>query len=170
MANIKVGDKIPEATFKYVPYTPELDNGLACGVPTTLSTNDWKGKKVVLFSVPGAFTPTCHVNHLPPYLKHYDEFKAKGVDVIAVVAANDPFVMSGWGRVEGLKDKILTLTDTDTQWSKQLGLTLDLNQAGLGVRTARYALILDDLTVKYIGVESAPGVTVSGAEAVLAKL
>ncbi|PPQ96912.1 hypothetical protein CVT26_005898 [Gymnopilus dilepis] len=161
MATIKVGDKVPEATFKYVPYTPELDDG----VTTTLSTNEWKGKKVVLFSVPGAFTPTCHVNHLPPYLKHYDEFKAKGVDVIAVVAANDPFVMSGWAR-------ILALSDVDAKWSKELGLSVDLTGAGLGlgVRTARYALILDDLTVKYVGVEPERGVTVSSAEAVLSKL
>ncbi|KAF8885392.1 peroxiredoxin [Gymnopilus junonius] len=162
MATVQVGDKIPDATFKYVPYTPELEDGLACG--------RWKGKKVVLFSVPGAFTPTCHVNHLPPYLKHYDDFKAKGVDVVAVLAANDPFVMSGWARVEGLKDKILALSDVNAEWSKKLGLTVDLAQAGLGLRTARYALIIDDLTVTYVGAESAPGVTVSGAEAVLPRL
>jgi len=170
MASIKVGDKIPEGTFKYVPYSPELEDGLACGIPTTLSTNEWKGKKVILFSVPGAFTPTCHVNHLPPYIKNYDEFKAKGVDVIAVVAANDPFVMSGWARVEGLKDKILALSDTEAKWNKELGLSLDLSQMGLGVRTARYAVILDDLTVTYLGAEPGAGVTVSGADAVLAKL
>ncbi|PPR00675.1 hypothetical protein CVT24_000963 [Panaeolus cyanescens] len=170
MATIKVGDKIPEGTFKYVPYTPELESGLACGVPTSLSTNDWKGKKVVLFSVPGAFTPTCHVNHLPPYIQKYDEFKAKGVDVIAVVAANDPFVMSGWGRVEGLKDKILALSDTDAKWSKELGLDKDLSSFGLGTRTWRYALILNDNVVEYLGVEPGPGVSVSGADAVLAKL
>lgn len=75
-------------------------------MPTTLKTDDWKGKKVVVFSVPGAFTPTCHINHLPPYLQKYDEFKAKGVDTIAVVAANDAFVMSGWARVEKLTDKV----------------------------------------------------------------
>lgn len=77
-----------------------------------MSTDEWKGKKVVIFSVPGAFTPTCHVNHLPPYIQKYDEFKSKGVDVIAVVAANDVFVMSGWGRVEGLKDKVRVTTLT----------------------------------------------------------
>ncbi|KIM43827.1 hypothetical protein M413DRAFT_443708 [Hebeloma cylindrosporum] len=170
--SIKVGDKIPEATFKYVPYTPELENGLACGVPTSLSTNEWKGKKVVIVSVPGAFTPTCHVNHLPPFVQKYDEFKAKGVDVVAVVAANDPFVMSGWGRVEGLKDKILSLSDPDAEWSKKLGLSLDLTGAGLGlgVRTGRYALIIDDLVVKYVGAETGKDVSVSGVDAVLAKL
>ncbi|KAH9476113.1 Putative peroxiredoxin [Psilocybe cubensis] len=164
MASVKVGDTIPEGTFQYVPYTPDLENA------TSLSTNEWKGKKVVLFSVPGAFTPTCHVNHLPPYLQKYDEFKAKGVDVIAVVAANDPFVMSGWGRVEGLKDKILSLSDANAQWNSKLGLTLDLTDKGFGIRTARYALIIDDLVIKYFGPEPGPGVTASGADAVLAAL
>ncbi|KAF5353703.1 hypothetical protein D9758_008636 [Tetrapyrgos nigripes] len=160
---IKVGDQIPEGTFKYVPWTPELESNTVCGIPVTLDiSKDWKGKKVVLFSVPGAFTPTCHVNHLPPYLQKYEEFKAKGVDIIAVVAANDPFVMSGWGRFQGVKDKILALSDSNAEWSSKLGLSIE---ALGGIRTARYAIILDDLVVEP-GVE----VTVSGAEAVLAKL
>ncbi|KAF7295640.1 Peroxiredoxin [Mycena indigotica] len=168
--SIKVGDTLPQGTFGYIPWSDALKDNLACGVPSKLNTDEWKGKKVVLFSVPGAFTPTCHTNHLPPYLQKYDEFKAKGVDVIAVVAANDLFVMSGWGRFEGLEDKILTLSDTDATWSASLGLSLDLSGHGLGTRTARYALIIDDLVVKYVEVEAGPGVTVSGAEAVLAKL
>ncbi|PFH47497.1 hypothetical protein AMATHDRAFT_6678 [Amanita thiersii Skay4041] len=167
---IQVGDTIPQGSFTYIPWTPELENHSVCGAPTSLSTDEWKGKKVVLFSVPGAFTPTCHVNHLPPYIENYDKFKAKGVDVIAVLAANDPFVMSGWGRFENLQDKILTLSDTYAQWSSQLGLGLDLQGRGLGMRTNRFAMIIDDLVVKYIGVEPGPGVSVSGAEVVLAKL
>jgi len=143
---------------------PSRDKAIA------LKTDEWKGKKVVLFSVPGAFTPTCHANHLPPYVAKYDEFKKKGVDVIAVIAANDPFVMSGWSRFVGLNDKILALSDTSADWSKSIGLSLDLTARGLGVRTNRYALIIDDLKVKYIGVEKEPGVTVSGADAVLAEL
>jgi len=170
MATVKVGDTIPKGTFPYIPYTPELEDALACGIPTSLSTDEWKGKKVVIFSVPGAFTPTCHANHLPPYIKKYDEFKAKGVDVVAVVAANDPFVMSGWARVSGLKDKILALSDTNAQWSASLGLSVDMSSRGFGTRTNRYALIIDDLVIKYIGLEPAPGVTVSGADAVLAAL
>jgi alkyl hydroperoxide reductase 1 len=79
---------------------------MACGVPQKLSTSAWAGKKVVLFAVPGAFTPTCHANHLPGFVKQYDALKAKGVDVVAVVAANDAFVMSAWGRVSGLQDKV----------------------------------------------------------------
>ncbi|KAJ8457563.1 hypothetical protein ONZ45_g18263 [Pleurotus djamor] len=170
---IKVGDTIPEGSFKYVAYTPALEDHSACGIPTDLKTDEWKGKKVVLFSVPGAFTPTCHVNHLPPYLEKYDELKSKGVDVIAVVSANDAFVMSGWGRVEGLKDKILALSDPAAQWSEKLGLSVDLSGLGglgLGTRTARYAIILDDLVVKYVEVEPSTGVTVSGVDAILAKL
>ncbi|KAF8066551.1 1-Cys peroxiredoxin isozyme [Lyophyllum atratum] len=188
MPSLKVGDTLPEGTFTYVPYTPELENNLACGVPIELSTNAWKGKKVVLFSVPGAFTvsltsdtgvsqliifriasrqPTCHAKHLPPYIEKYDEFKAKGVDEIAVLASNDAFVMSGWGRFEGVKDKILTLSDAGAKWSKSLGLSIE--HGGI-TRTARYAIILDDLKVVYFEVEPAPGVTVSGAEAVLGKL
>ncbi|KZS89633.1 Redoxin [Sistotremastrum niveocremeum HHB9708] len=170
MATIKVGDTIPEATFTYVPHSPELEDSAACGIPVALKTDEWKGKKVVLFAVPGAFTPTCHANHLPPYIAKYDEFKAKGVDVIAVIAANDPFVMSGWARFVGLKDKILALSDTSADWSKSIGLSLDLTARGLGIRTARYALIIDDLKVTYVGTEDGPGVTASGADAVLAAL
>ncbi|KAG5652145.1 hypothetical protein H0H81_006128 [Sphagnurus paluster] len=151
MSSLKVGDTLPEGTFSYIPYTPELDNSLACGVPIKLSTNEWKGKKVVLFSVPGAFTPTCHAKHLPGYIEKYDEFKAKGVDVIAVLASNDAFVMSGWGRFEGLKDKILTLSDNGAEWSKSLGLTMEF--AGL-TRTSRYAIVIDDLKVTYFEVSS----------------
>jgi len=167
---IKVGDAIPSGTFSYIAYTPELDDASACGIPTKLSTDDLKGKKVVIFSVPGAFTPTCHVNHLPPYLEKYDQFKAKGVDVIAVVAANDPFVMSGWARAVGLKDKILALSDADAKWSKSIGLDKDLSAIGFGTRTDRYAVVLDDLKVKYVEVEPGSEVTVSGADAVLAAL
>ncbi|KAK0493556.1 1-Cys peroxiredoxin isozyme [Armillaria luteobubalina] len=168
---IKVDDTIPEATFTYIPYTPELEAKLACGIPTKLNTNSWKGKKVVLFSVPGAFTPTCHANHLPPYIEKYDEFKAKGVDAIAVVAANDAFVLSGWGRFEDVQDKLLMLSDTDAKWSGSMGLSVDLSaRPGFGTRTARYAMIIDDLVVKYVELEPAPGVTVSGADAVLSKL
>ncbi|KAG2067728.1 thioredoxin-dependent peroxidase [Suillus decipiens] len=167
---ISVGDTIPKGIFSTIPFTEELADHSVCGIPTTLSTDSWKGKKVVLFSVPGAFTPTCHVNHLPPYLAKYHEFKAKGVDVIAVIAANDPFVMSGWGRVEGLTDKIITLSDPDAVWSNSLGLSIDLSSVGFGVRTSRYAMIIDNLVVKYVEVEPARGVTVSGADAVLANL
>jgi len=167
---IKVGDKIPEGTFKYIPYNPDLADASACGIPVTLSTNEWKGKKVVLVSVPGAFTPTCHVDHIPPFIKKYEEIKAKGVDVIVVLAANDVYVMSGWGRVSGFKDHILALADVDAKWSKLIGLDIDLSTIGFGIRTDRYALVLDDLVVKYVGIETGDGVGPSGADAILANI
>ncbi|KAK7023284.1 peroxiredoxin [Favolaschia claudopus] len=192
---IKVGDALPKGEFGYIPWTSELESHVnfvsdifsfdastesihcpgvqvAYGVPSRLNTEtERKGKKVVLFSVPGAFTPTCHTNHLPPFLEKYDEFKAKGVDVIAVIGANDTFVMSGWTRFEGCKDKILGLSDVGAKWSAALNLSVDLTERGLGIRTGRYAMIIDDLVVKYIEVESDPrAVTVSGADAILGKL
>ncbi|OJT06003.1 hypothetical protein TRAPUB_3190 [Trametes pubescens] len=167
---IQVGDTIPQGTFKYIPYSPELEDHSACGIPITLNTDEWKGKKVVLVSVPGAFTPTCHANHLPPFLQKYDEFKAKGVDVIAVIAANDAFVLSGWARFLGLKDKIIALSDPNAKWSAQLGLSQDLSAVDFGTRTKRYALVIDDLKVTYVGVETERVVSVSGADAILAAL
>jgi len=169
-ASIKVGDTIPQGTFPYVPYSPELDEIAACGIPKSLNTDEWKGKKVVLFGVPGAFTPTCHKNHLQGFIKKQEEIKAKGVDAIAVLAANDPFVMSGWLRFNGIKDQIIGLTDTTAEWAKGLGLSLDLTARGLGIRTTRFAMILDDLKVTYIGIEEPGVVDASGADAVLAKL
>jgi len=167
---IKVGDTIPKGAFSYIPYTPALADPKACGIPVPLSTDEWKGKKVVLVSVPGAFTPTCHVNHLPPFIQKYQEFKDKGVDVIVVIAANDPFVMSAWGRVVGFKDQIISISDGNATWSKSIGLEKDLSAMGFGLRTARYALVIDNLVVTYVGVESGAGVSVSGADAILAKL
>jgi len=168
--SIKVGDTVPQGTFKCVPYTPELSDVAACGIPVDLKIDEWKGKKVVLFAVPGAFTPTCHKNHFPGFVQNHDQFKAKGVDVVAVLATNDPFVMSGWMRFNGVKDQIIALTDPDAQWSKGLGLSMDLTARGMGIRTARFAMVLDDLKVTYLGVEEAAGVDVSGADAVLAML
>jgi len=167
---IKVGDTIPSGTFRHVPWSPELEDNLICGQPVSLNTDEWKDKKVVLFSVVGAFTPTCHTQHLPPFLQKYDEFKAKGVDVIAVIAANDPHVMFAWGRVEGVTDKILTLTDPNAKWSESLGLAVDKTADGMGIRTARYAIILEDLVVKFVDVETQRGVSVSSADNVLAHL
>ncbi|KAG8698361.1 hypothetical protein FRC11_014487, partial [Ceratobasidium sp. 423] len=166
---IQVGDSIPQAEFPTVLWSQELDSGAACGVPTKLNTNDWAGKKVVLVAVPGAFTPTCHVNHIPAFVKDYKEFEKRGVDVVAVIAANDPFVMSGWGRVEGAKGNVLFLTDTYAEWSKKLGLSLDLTDKGLGIRTSRYALLLDNNKVQKVLVEPNPGaLQTTSASSVLA--
>ncbi|KAI0746300.1 Redoxin [Daedaleopsis nitida] len=173
MAKVNVGDTVPQGTFVHVPFTPELEEHSACGMPLKLSTDAWKGKKVLLFAVPGAFTPSCHANHAPPYLAQLPALKAKGIDTVAVVSANDPFVLSGWSRILGFKDQILALSDPDGKWSEQLGLTVDLSGAGIGLgkRTTRYAIVLDDLKIVYLGVEPDPTkVTVSGVDAVLAAL
>jgi len=164
MAVIQNGDTIPPATFQYVPWTPELADARVCGKAGSLSTDTWKGKKVVLFAVPGAFTPTCHIQHLPGFIAKYNEFKEKGVDVVACLAFNDAWVMSAWGRVQGIKDEILMLADPGAAWSEKLGFKN-------GERTKRYALIIDDLVVKSVEVETKSGVLeCTGAEHVLEKL
>ncbi|KDQ16701.1 hypothetical protein BOTBODRAFT_156630 [Botryobasidium botryosum FD-172 SS1] len=168
---VQIGDTIPSATFAYIPYTPELEDIAACGAPSKLSTDSWKGKKVVLFAVPGAFTPTCHVSHLPSYVKHYSELKAKGVDEIVCIATNDMFVMSAWGRANGTADKIIMASDTDAKFSAALGHTVDLSGAGFGTRTGRYALVIDNLKVVVLEVETNPSaMEVTSAEHILSKL
>ncbi|EPQ27472.1 uncharacterized protein PFL1_05010 [Pseudozyma flocculosa PF-1] len=169
---ISKGDTIPNATFAYVPWSPELDDGTACGVPTKFQTHDeFKGKKVVIISVPGAYTPTCHVRHIPPFLEKLQEFKSKGVDKIYVIAQNDPFVMSAWGVQNKGKDQVVFASDVNLEFSKGVGSTVDMSAAGFGVRTGRYALVADDLKVSYFAAEESPGaLDVSSAEAVLSKL
>ncbi|KAJ1963568.1 peroxiredoxin type-2 [Dipsacomyces acuminosporus] len=167
---IKVGDVFPNQVLTYIPYNPE--NPDACGLPQQLNTHEaFEGKKVVLFAVPGAFTPTCSEQHLPGFVEHFSEIKSKGADIVACVATNDQFVMHAWGNANNVKDNILMLSDANGELANALGLSIDLTARRMGaVRLARFALIIEDLKVTYVGVESAPGVTASGAEAVLAKL
>jgi len=146
---IKVGDKLPNATFRVM--TPEG--------PKPVSTDDiFKGKKIVLFAVPGAFTPTCHRNHLPGFINNADTIKAKGVDGIAVTAVNDVFVMDEWAKATGSKDKIVMLTDDSAAFAKAIGLDIDLTGAGigLGVRSKRYAMLVEDGVVKVLNVDESP--------------
>jgi len=144
---IQVGDKIPETTFTVMG--PEG--------PAKKTTDEvFKGKKVVLFAVPGAFTPTCHKNHLPSYLEHYDALKAKGVDSIVVTSVNDVFVQDAWLKATGAEGKIEGLADGSAEFAKAVGLDIDLGKAGLGVRSQRYAAIVEDGVVKWIDVEDAP--------------
>ncbi|EEH35128.1 peroxisomal matrix protein [Paracoccidioides lutzii Pb01] len=166
MAPLRAGDSFPaDVKFSYVPWTEEKGEITACGLPQPYdASKEWADKKVVLFSVPGAFTPSCSISHLPGYIKHLNNFKANGVDIVAVIAYNDPFVMSAWGKANNVKgDDILFLSDTDTAFSKSIGWTM-------GERTARYAIIIDHGTVTYAEKEPAKGVTVSSAETVLSKL
>ncbi|KAJ2780323.1 peroxiredoxin type-2 [Coemansia javaensis] len=167
---VGVGDTFPDAVLTYIPY--DVSNPGACGLPQQLTTHEaFKGKRVVLFAVPGAFTPTCSEDHLPGFVRHAAELKARGVDVIACVASNDQFVMDAWGKANGVKDDILMLSDANGELGEALGLVNDGRARRMGpIRLARFAAIVDDLQVVYLGVEPARGVTVSGAPAVLAKL
>ncbi|GAA99103.1 uncharacterized protein L969DRAFT_49595 [Mixia osmundae IAM 14324] len=167
---ISKGDTIPSGEFAYVPYTG-TDDPKVCGNPSKLSTSSWKGKKVVLFGVPGAFTKGCSERHLPAFVSGASELKGKGVDTIACLATNDMFVQSAWGSVHQVGDNVLMLSDSGLTWLKEAGLTVDLSAVGFGVRSARFAMIIDDLKVAYIGVEDSPSdVNVSSKEAVLAHL
>jgi peroxiredoxin len=159
---IQVGEKLPEATFKTM--TPEG--------PKEIGTDAlFAGKTVVLFAVPGAFTPTCHRNHLPGFLENADAIKAKGVDEIAVVSVNDVFVMDAWSKATGGDGKITFLADGSADFASKLGLVLDASGFGMGLRSKRYAMVVKDGTVSVLNVEEAPGqATVSGAAAVLAAL
>ncbi|MBV8456102.1 MAG: peroxiredoxin [Acetobacteraceae bacterium] len=158
---IKVGDTIP--SMKLMMATPEG--------PKEISTDEiFKGKKVVLFAVPGAFTPTCTFKHLPGFVEQADEFKAKGVDTVACIAVNDAFVMGAWAKAQGAEGKVLMLADGSGQFTKALGLELDLTARGMGVRSQRYALMAQNGKVTHIAVEAPGGFEVSKAESILAHL
>ncbi len=158
---IKAGDTLPKATFTIM--TGE-------GPKPRTSDEIFAGKKVVIFGVPGAFTPTCHKNHLPGFAAKAAEIKAKGIDTIAVTAVNDVFVMDAWAKDTGAKDSIEFLADGSGNFAKAIGLTVDLTERGLGLRSRRYAMIVDNGVVKSVDVEEAAGVEVSGADHILAKL
>ncbi|KAF7511316.1 hypothetical protein GJ744_004881 [Endocarpon pusillum] len=165
MTALKAGDSFPEGVvFSYVPYTEESAGITSCGIPQNYNASkEWADKKVVLFAVPGAFTPSCSVRHLPAYIENLDKIKGKGVDIVAVLAYNDAWVMSAWAKANGIKEEILFLSDPETKFSTDLGWTT-------GPRTARYAMIIDHGKVVYAEKEPGKDVTVSGAEAVMAKL
>jgi peroxiredoxin len=159
---IAVGQKLPDATFKV-----RTSDGLKDMTVKELT----EGKKVVLFAVPGAFTPTCHAKHLPSYVEHLDALKAKGVDTIACVAVNDAFVLEAWAKQGGADGKIVMLADGNGSFTKAVGLDFDGSGFGLGTRSKRYAMVVEDGTVKALAVEEAPGVMeVSGADMILKSL
>lgn len=166
MPELKVGDSFPEGiTFTYIPYTPANGDIKSCGIPIQYNASkEWANKKVVVFSVPGAFTPSCSASHLPGYIEKLPELKKKGVDVVATIAYNDAWVMSAWGKANGVKDdSILFLTDDGAKFSTSIGWNA-------GERTARYAFVLDHGKVIYAEKEPGRDVSVSSAEAVLAKI
>ena len=159
---ISDGDTLPSATF--VMMTSD-------GPVPKSSDEVFKAKKVVLFAVPGAFTPTCHKNHLPGYLAEAEAIKAKGVDTIAVVSVNDPFVMGASESATGADGKIVFLADPLAAFAKALDLTFDGPAAGLGVRSKRYSMLVEDGVVKVLNVEDTPGTAdASGAKAMLGEI
>ena len=158
---IAPGDRIPDVTVS----TPGPKG------PEKVQTAELLGKgRVVLFGVPGAFTPTCSDHHLPGFVLRAEDIEAKGVDTIACVSVNDPFVMAAWGESREVGNTVVLLADGSADFTRALGLDVDLSGAGLGVRSRRYAAIIDNGVVTDLSVEDGPGIDVSSAEAVLAKL
>ncbi len=155
---IKVGDKIPNAKLKMKT---------SDGIQEITTEELFGGKKVVVFALPGAFTPTCSAKHLPGFIHKADEIRAKGVDTIACVSVNDAFVMDAWGRDQGAGEKVLMLADGNAEFSDAIGLSFDASGFGMGKRSQRYAMVVDDGEVKALHVEQPGAFEVSSAEAVL---
>jgi len=158
---ISVGDKLPEATLKIAT----ADGPKEIGVGAYFG-----GRKVVLFGVPGAFTPGCSNNHLPGYLENRDAILRKGVDAIAVVAVNDAFVMGAWARATGGEGKIDFLSDGNLDFARAMGLDADMSKGGMGMRVRRFSMIVDDGIVKALNVEEKPGVEASAAARIIEQL
>jgi peroxiredoxin len=158
---IKVGDRMPSGTFKVM-----TKDG-----PQNLTTDQlFKGKTVVLFSVPGAFTPTCDAKHLPGFVEQAGQIKAKGVDTIACMAVNDVFVMNAWGKASNVADRVLMLADGNGDYARALGLEMDATGYGMGKRGKRFALLVKDGVVEKLNVEAPGEFKVSSAEYILGQL
>ena len=159
---IQVGDKLPQATFRV----------MTADGPAPKTTDDlFKGRKVVFFAVPGAFTPTCHKNHLPGYLDKAGEIKAKGVDAILVTSTNDVFVLDAWAKATAAAGVIEFLSDGNADFAKEIGLSMDGAGFGMGTRSRRYSMLVEDGVVKSLNVEEAAGkADLSGAEPMLGQL
>ena len=159
---IKVGDKLPSVT---------LTLATAEGPKPVTTEEFFGGKKVALFALPGAFTPTCSAKHLPGFVNHFKELKAKGVDTVACLSVNDAFVMSAWGKDQHVEDKVMMLADGNADFTKAVGLTMDGTGYGMGLRSQRYAMVVDDGVVKTLNVEDSPGkAEASGADNLLKSL
>jgi len=159
--SIVAGENMPSGSFGVM-----TESG-----PGQVSTDDlFAGKKVVLVSVPGAFTPTCSKGHLPGYVGHAEELTTKGVDTIACMAVNDVFVMDAWGKDRGVGDKVVMLADGNADYAKALGLDFDASGHGMGIRGQRFAIVVDDGVATHVAVEAAGQFDVSKAESILAIL
>ena len=159
--SIKAGERMPAGTLKRM--TPEG--------PKDLSTEElFEGKRVVLFSVPGAFTPTCDAKHLPGFIQLTEQLRAKGVDTIACMAVNDVFVMNAWGRASGAGDRVMMLADGNGDYARALGLELDARKFGMGARGQRFAIVVKDGVATEVAVEAPGEFRVSSAEYILGRL
>ena len=162
---IKVGDRLPEGTLS--EFIEVEGNGCSLG-PNTFKVEDLtKGKTVAFFGLPGAFTPTCSAKHVPSYLANYDALKAKGVDEILCISVNDPFVMGAWGREQKAGGKVRMMADGSADFTKKLGLELDLTARGMGVRCQRFSMLVKDGVVKTLNVEGPGKFEVSGGDTML---
>jgi|SRR5579871_587784 peroxiredoxin len=158
---IKVGDKIPSVTLRYLG--PD-------GVKAVSSDEFFAGRKVVLFGLPGAYTRTCSARHLPGYVANAAALKAKGIDAIACLSVNDAFVMGAWGKAHGADDKVVMLGDGSAEFTKAIGLEVDRTEAGMGIRSQRYSMVVDNGTVTQLNIEPSGEYGVSSAEAMLERL
>ena len=164
---IKMGDRVPDGKLSE---STEFDAACPLAPKDVNVSEAVKGKKIAVFGLPGAYTPTCSAKHVPSYLSNLDKLKAKGVDEVWCVAVNDGFVMAAWGKDQGAIGKIRFLGDGSAIWARALGLELDLGQRGMGMRMQRFSMLLDDGVVKQINVEAPGKFEVSGGDAMLKQL
>ncbi len=162
---IKVGDRLPAGTL--MEYVEVEKDGCSVGPNPVDVEKLTKGRKVVIFGLPGAFTPTCSAKHVPSYVENFDKLKAKGVDTVACMSVNDAFVMGAWARDQHTGDKVRMLGDGSAEYTRKLGLELDLNARGMGTRCQRFSMLVDDGVVKALNVEAPGKYEVSDAETML---
>lgn len=158
---IKIGDKVPSSVLMQ----------MKGGAPQPIKTDDlFAGKKVAVFALPGAFTPTCSAKHLPGFIQHYEDFKKRGIDAIACISVNDAFVMGAWGEQQKVDDKVLMLADGNGDFTRAVGLEMDGSRFGMGKRSQRYSMLVDNGVVKQLYVEEPGAFAVSSADHMLARL
>lgn len=165
---IKVGDRLPDATL--FEYHETEEGGCSIG-PNSFKIADLvKGRKIVIFGLPGAFTPTCSAKHVPGYVERYDELRAKGVDEIWCVSVNDAWVMGAWGRDQHTQGKVRMMGDGNLEFTRAIGLDADLSRVGYGIRSRRYSMLVEDGVVRQLNLEAAGKFEVSDAATMLAQL
>lgn len=165
---IKVGDKLPEGELQ--EFVETETEGCSIG-PNTFKVQEMaKGKKIVIFGLPGAYTPTCSAKHVPGYVQQFDALKAKGVDEVWCVSVNDPFVMGAWGRDQKTGGKVRMMADGSANYTKKLGLEFDLSARGMGMRCQRFSMLVDDGVVKGLNIEDAGKFEVSSADTMLKQM